>query len=73
MITIIITAIITTITIGSLNYWINEKSNNITDGTSFNILTNVADKYSEYPLNLLTEIDQLATVELMFLSVLLNC
>ena len=39
---------------------------------NLNIISNLSDRYNDFPLNLLPEIDQLATAELMFLFIILN-
>lgn len=57
----------------------NNNTNNFTnwlDGLSntnnLNIISNLNDRFNDFPLNLLPEINQLATAELMFLLIILN-
>lgn len=52
------------------NLWfssVDSLSNN-----NLNIISNLSYKYNDFPLNLLPEINQLATAELMFLIIILN-
>ena len=48
--------------------WFDGLSNN----NNSNIINNLNDKFNDFPLNLLPEINQLATAELMFLLIILN-
>jgi len=42
------------------------------NNNKLNTISNLSDKYNDFPLNLLPEINQLATAELMFLVIILN-
>jgi hypothetical protein len=51
----------------------NLSSNNVEGlNNNLNITGGINDKYNDFPLNLLPEINQLATAELMFLLIILN-
>lgn len=52
----------------NLTNWFDGLSNN----NNLNIINNLNDRFNEFPLSLIPEINQLATVELMFLFIILN-
>jgi hypothetical protein len=49
------------------NTYVLERSND-----KFNIISNYSEQFNNFPLNLIPEINQLVTAELMFLFIILN-